>query len=170
MMSWGCTSPHRRASASSTRSCPRSAPEMQGCKSSDPTDWSKFRGRIESGSCSRNPMRSVQGPYRCSWTGPSGSARSPVSIEWDSMHPARSSSPLGCPGSPWRRWMMSWGCTSPHRRASASSTRSCPRSAPRWRWCKRPAQSCCSRCRARKASASSTRSCPRSAPRWRSCS
>ena len=169
MMSWGCTSPHRRASASSTRSCPRSIPGMPGCKSSDPTDRSKFRGRIGSRSCSRNPMRSVQGWHRCSWTGPSGSARSPVSIESDSMHPARSSSPLGCLGSPWRSWMMSWGCTSPHRRASASSTRSCQRSALHWRWCKRTVPSCCSRCPSRRASASSIRSCPRSIPGMPGC-
>ena len=142
---------------------------MPGCKSSDPTDRSKFRGRIGSRSCSRNPMRSVQGWHRCSWTGPSGSARSPVSIESDSMHPARSSSPLGCLGSPWRSWMMSWGCTSPHRRASASSTRSCPRSALHWRWCKRTVPSCCSRCPWHMGSGWRIRSHPRSAQRSRSC-
>ena len=162
-------SPNHMESASSTRSCPRSTQGMPGCTSSDPTDRSKFRGRIESRSCSRIQMRSVPGWHRCSWTGPSGSARSPVSIALDSMHPARSSSPLGCPGSPWRSWMMSWGCTSPHRRASVTWTRSCPRSTQGMPACRRPARSCCSRCPSRRVSVTWTRSCPRSAPGMPAC-
>ena len=169
MMSWGCTSPHRRASASSTRSCQRSALHWRWCKRTVPSCCSRCPSRRGSASSTRSCPRSIPHWRSCSLPARTGSARSPVSIESDSMHPARSSSPLGCLGSPWRSWMMSWGCTSPHRRASASSTRSCQRSALHWRWCKRTVPSCCSRCPSRRASASSTRSCPRSIPHWRSC-
>ena len=77
----GCKSPNHRESERSIHWCPRSIPGTPGRTRSVPPGRSKCRGRIESHSCSRNPMRSVPGWHRCSWTAPSGSARSPESTE-----------------------------------------------------------------------------------------
>ena len=161
-MSWGCTSPRHMGSESWNRWCPRSILGMPGCTSSGPTDLSTSQGRRQFRWYSRNPMRSVPDWHRYSWTAPSGSARFPVSIASDSMPPARSSSPQARHRSLRRSWRMSWGCTSPHHRASASSNRSYPRSIPHWRSCTPPGPSRCSTCQARMESESWNRSCPRS--------
>ena len=103
----------RKASASSTRSCPRSA-----------------RTGVRAASLTGLVLPGPDGAWRgrrCPGPG--------VVPRWGVRQSVE-------------EWMMSWGCTSPHRRASASSTRSCPRSAPRWRWAAADCPSCCSRCRA----------------------